>query len=144
MAVSNSLQQLANVSAKFASVLGSSKIETEHLLFGVLSANGTYAQKLLNGFGIEKDAKSREKIILSLNNSGTSPAFILCAKPSTTEDFPTPGSPISTGLFFVFLHKISITRSVSSSRPMIFASAFSETFFVKSIPNPFKSSGSSW
>lgn len=73
MAVSNSLQQLANVSAKFASVLGSSKIETEHLLFGVLSANGTYAQKLLNGFGIEKDGY-KKVIISSLKNRDIKPA----------------------------------------------------------------------
>jgi hypothetical protein len=32
--------------------------------------------------------------------------------------FPTPGSPIKTGLFFVRLERIWITRRISSSRPI--------------------------
>ena len=38
---------------------------------------------------------------LFFNPSGTSPRTILCANPSTIAVLPTPGSPISTGLFFV-------------------------------------------
>ena len=38
---------------------------------------------------------------LPLSPSGTSPAMIRCASPSTIAVLPTPGSPISTGLFFV-------------------------------------------
>ena len=37
----------------------------------------------------------------SFSPSGTSPATIRCASPSTIAVLPTPGSPISTGLFFV-------------------------------------------
>ena len=36
----------------------------------------------------------------SRRHSGTSPATIRCARPSTIAVLPTPGSPISTGLFF--------------------------------------------
>ena len=61
---------------------------------------------------------SRENIVLSFNPSGTSPLTILCAKPSATAVFPTPGSPINTGLFFVFLESILITFLISLSRPI--------------------------
>ena len=37
----------------------------------------------------------------SFSPSGTSPATIRCASPSAIAVLPTPGSPISTGLFFV-------------------------------------------
>ena len=48
---------------------------------------------------------SRAKIFLSFRLSGTT---ILCASPSTAAVLPTPGSPIRTGLFFVFLERIRI------------------------------------
>jgi hypothetical protein len=38
--------------------------------------------------------------------SGTSPLEIRCASPSAIAVFPTPGSPIRQGLFFVRLPKI--------------------------------------
>ena len=38
---------------------------------------------------------------LSLRPSGTSPLMMRCANPSTMAVLPTPGSPISTGLFLV-------------------------------------------
>ena len=40
------------------------------------------------------------------------------ASPSTTAVLPTPGSPISTGLFLVRLDKICITLFVSLSLPI--------------------------
>ncbi len=43
--------------------------------------------------------------------SGTSSRAILCARPSTIAVFPTPGSPISTGLFLVRRLRIVINRS---------------------------------
>ena len=61
---------------------------------------------------------SRAKIVLSFSPSGTSPRTIRCASPSTAAVLPTPGSPISTGLFFVFLERIRITFRISLSRPM--------------------------
>ena len=38
---------------------------------------------------------------LSARKLGTSPSAIFCASPSTIAVLPTPGSPISTGLFFI-------------------------------------------
>ena len=47
--------------------------------------------------------KSKVKTFLPFNPSGTSSFLILCARPSTIAVLPTPGSPISTGLFLVLL-----------------------------------------
>ena len=44
---------------------------------------------------------SRATIFLSLSPSGTSPRTMRWARPSTMAVLPTPGSPISTGLFLV-------------------------------------------
>ena len=41
-----------------------------------------------------------------------------CARPSTMAVLPTPGSPISTGLFLVRRLSTCITRRISSSRPI--------------------------
>ncbi|KAF1794151.1 hypothetical protein GQ600_5600 [Phytophthora cactorum] len=57
-------------------------------------------------------------ISLQLSESGTSPTTIRRASPSTTAVLPTPGSPISTGLFLVRRDKMRITRLISSSRPI--------------------------
>ena len=51
--------------------------------------------------------------------SGTSPLTILSASPSAIAVLPTPGSPISTGLFFVRRLSTCMVRRISSSRPMI-------------------------
>ncbi len=55
---------------------------------------------------------------LFLSESGTSPLTMRCASPSTIAVLPTPGSPISTGLFLVRRDKTCITRRISSSRPI--------------------------
>ena len=55
---------------------------------------------------------------LPSSTSGTSFASIRCAKPSTIAVLPTPGSPISNGLFFVRRLKISIVVWISSFRPI--------------------------
>ncbi|MNN26567.1 hypothetical protein D3C81_1400740 [compost metagenome] len=47
------------------------------------------------------EPKSNDKTRLLFKPSGTSPFTIRCAKPSTIAVLPTPGSPMSTGLFFV-------------------------------------------
>mmetsp|Transcript_52300 Transcript_52300/g.93341 ORF Transcript_52300/g.93341 Transcript_52300/m.93341 type:complete len:210 (+) Transcript_52300:2592-3221(+) len=49
---------------------------------------------------------------------GMSPRTIRWAKPSTIAVLPTPGSPISTGLFLVRRARTRMTRRISSSRPM--------------------------
>jgi len=46
-------------------------------------------------------AKSKTNKRLLRRDSGTSPLTMRCAKPSTMAVLPTPGSPISTGLFLV-------------------------------------------
>ena len=68
---------------------------------------------------------SSAKSFLSFNPSGTSPRTIRCASPSTTAVLPTPGSPISTGLFFVLRDKIRTTFRISASRPMTGSSFWS-------------------
>ena len=72
---------------------------------------------------------------LSSKCAGTSSCTIRCAKPSTMAVLPTPGSPISTGLFFVRRLRIVIIRSSSLSRPIIASSSPAAAFAVKSIPN---------
>ena len=63
-------------------------------------------------------AISRDSTDLPRSVSGTSLLTIRCARPSTTAVLPTPGSPISTGLFFVRRCRICIVRRISSSRPI--------------------------
>ena len=53
------------------------------------------------------------------SDSGTSPLIIRKAIPSAIAVFPTPGSPIRTGLFLVRRDRTCIARRISSSRPII-------------------------
>ncbi len=78
---------------------------------------------------------SSDQTRLSFSPSGTSRATIRCARPSAIAVFPTPGSPISTGLFFVRRERIWITRRISSSRPMTGSSLPSSAASVRSRPN---------
>ena len=57
------------------------------------------------------------------------------ARPSTTAVLPTPGSPISTGLFFVRRERICMIRSISVSRPTHGSSLPSAASFVRLRPN---------
>jgi len=77
---------------------------------------------------------SSANIFLSFSPSGTSPLTIRCASPSTTAVLPTPGSPIRTGLFFVFLERIRITFLISLSLPITGSSFPSFAFSTKSCP----------
>ena len=67
--------------------------------------------------------------------SGTSPLEICCARPSTTAVLPTPGSPISTGLFFVRRERIWTTRWISFSRPITGSSSPARAAAVRSKPS---------
>ena len=58
-----------------------------------------------------------------------------CASPSTMAVLPTPGSPMSTGLFFVRRHRICTTRSSSASRPTSGSSWLSSADCVRSREN---------
>ncbi len=71
---------------------------------------------------------------LPFKPSGTSLLVILRANPSAIAVLPTPGSPIKTGLFLVRRDRISITRRISSSRPMTGSSWPSAAIWVKSRP----------
>ena len=63
-------------------------------------------------------AMSSDSTRLPLSDSGTSPATMRCARPSTMAVLPTPGSPISTGLFLVRRCSTWMARRISSSRPI--------------------------
>ena len=72
---------------------------------------------------------------LSFRLSGTSPATMRRARPSTIAVLPTPGSPISTGLFLVRRESTCITRRISSSRPITGSSLPARAASVRSRPN---------
>ena len=57
-----------------------------------------------------------------------------CASPSTMALFPTPGSPMSIGLFFLRRLNISLTLCISFSRPTTGSSLPSAAAFVRSVP----------
>ncbi len=61
---------------------------------------------------------SSDSTRLLFSDSGTSPLTMRWARPSTIAVLPTPGSPISTGLFLVRRCRIWMVRRISSSRPM--------------------------
>ena len=67
--------------------------------------------------------------------SGTSLATIRWASPSTMAVLPTPGSPMSTGLFLVRRDSTCMTRSISFSRPMTGSSLPSRASWVRLRPN---------
>ncbi len=76
---------------------------------------------------IGRDAEIRRVVqVLSRrprSDSGTSLATMRCARPSTTAVLPTPGSPMSTGLFLVRRDSTCTTRRISGSRPITGSSA---------------------
>ena len=80
-----------------------------------------------------KAARSSAKSFLDLSISGTSPLTILCASPSTTAVLPTPGSPISTGLFLVLRLSILITFLISESLPITGSSFCSLALSTRSV-----------
>jgi len=61
---------------------------------------------------------SRATTLLFSRVSETSPATTRWARPSTIAVFPTPGSPIKTGLFFLRRESTWTIRRISSSRPI--------------------------
>ena len=69
---------------------------------------------------------------LSFRLSGTSPLTMRSARPSTIAVLPTPGSPISTGLFLVRRESTCTVRRISSSRPITGSSLPSRAAWVRS------------
>ena len=76
---------------------------------------------------------SKAKIRFCLRPSGTSPRTIRNAIPSAIAVLPTPGSPISTGLFLVLLDKICMTLRISASLPMTGSNLFFSAHSFKSL-----------
>ena len=68
------------------------------------------------------------------SDSGTSPSTMRRARPSTMAVLPTPGSPMSTGLFLVRRDSTWMTRRISSSRPMTGSSLPRRASSVRSRP----------
>ena len=60
---------------------------------------------------------------------------IICARPSTIALLPTPGSPMSMGLFFFLRHSISTTRCISFALPTTGSSFPSRAACVRSVAN---------
>ena len=81
---------------------------------------------------------SNEITLLFFKISGISPSTILWASPSIIAVFPTPGSPMRQGLFFVLLHNIWIILSISSFLPITGSIFPSKHFLVISVEKPFK------
>ena len=81
------------------------------------------------------DAISNEMIRFFAKTLDIEPSAILRAMPSTIADFPTPGSPMSMGLFFFLLPRISISLEISRSRPTTGSSLPSAAALVRSMPN---------
>ena len=81
-----------------------------------------------------RDPKSSETSSLFFSDSGTSPDAIFKASPSTIAVFPTPASPMRTGLFFVLRERTCISLRISSSRPMTGSSFSSRAMRVRFLP----------
>ena len=81
-----------------------------------------------------KLAKSKVTTRLLNNIRDTFFWIIRKANPSAIADFPTPGSPISSGLFFFRRLNIWETRSISFSRPTTGSNFPSSAISVKSLP----------
>ena len=71
----------------------------------------------------------------SFSVSGTSPLAMRSARPSAIAVLPTPGSPISAGLFLVRRARIWMVRRISSSRPITGSSFPSRATWVRSRAN---------
>ena len=80
------------------------------------------------------DARSRAIRVLPRRLSGTSPATIRWARPSTTAVLPTPGSPMITGLFLVRRLRTWMMRRISASRPITGSSLPERAIAVRSVP----------
>jgi hypothetical protein len=62
------------------------------------------------------------------------PRTMRWARPSAMAVLPTPGSPMSTGLFLVLRESMRMTLRISVSRPMTGSSLLSRARFTRSVP----------
>ena len=86
--------------------------EVEEIIIGDIAFFDIEKQKT------KKDDKDKENTLQLRNFLGTLPSSILLTNSSTIAVFPTPASPIKTGLFFVLRNNISINLLTSSSLPI--------------------------
>ncbi len=63
MAFSKEFKEVVNLARNFAATMGAGRLETEHLLYGILAENSSLAAKILNGVGL--DLNGYEKVIKS-------------------------------------------------------------------------------
>ena len=80
------------------------------------------------------EPRSRVTTRLSNRMLGTWRRTMRKARPSTMADLPTPGSPMSSGLFFFRRERIWQTRSISRVRPTTGSSLSSRARWVRSRP----------
>ena len=78
--------------------------------------------------------RSRAMMSRSFSEEGTSPSTMRWARPSTMAVLPVPGSPMSTGLFFVRRDSTWMVRRISSARPMTGSSLPSRACWVRFWP----------
>ena len=81
------------------------------------------------------EAMSSDTTRLPKSTRDTWRCMMRSARPSTMALLPTPGSPISTGLFFLRRLRICARRSISVSRPTTGSSLSSAAARVMSCPN---------
>ena len=84
------IQNVFKVSIDFAEKLGSLSVETEHLLFGILSDESSVAFKILNSYGITKTKYAN--VVRSISKSGVNNARI---KPSLSKNVSLIFSKVS-------------------------------------------------
>ena len=95
----------------------------------ILSSNSPLYLAPANNEPISKEYK-----VLFFSVSGTFPKAIFVARPSAMAVFPTPGSPINTGLFLVLLLNICITLCISFSLPITGSILFCFAYSVRFLP----------
>lgn len=69
----DSLNNIANSSMKFAKTLGAVRLETEHVLYGILCAQTSASARLLSELGVDKDAY-RKVMLTYLKNKNITPS----------------------------------------------------------------------
>ena len=136
------LQQVRGVDGAFGRARADDRVqlvdEEDDLARRVLDLGEDGLEPLLELAAVLRPGEQRADVerphALALEPLGTSPATMRCASPSTIAVFPTPGSPMSTGLFFVRRERTCMTRRISSSRPMTGSSFPDSASEVRSRP----------
>ncbi len=85
-----------------------------------------------------REPMSRAKMVLSFRGGGDVPLTMRWASPSAMAVLPTPGSPMSTGLFLLLRLRIRMTLRISSSRPMTGSSLLALARSTRSEPYFFR------